>query len=119
MPSGFGGGYVNAGSKTNEQVVVWEKFKKKILLKVKSYNAIANDSLPIYKSVKSNNLEPIIYAFDIKAKSTDSRKCVRQNWMRFGNLHWRIFIDVLEGYCVTCATGLLKDWSITDRSNWG
>ena len=72
LPSGFGGGYVNAGSKTNEQVVVWEQFKKKILLKVKSYNAIANDSLPIYKSVKSNNLEPIIYAFDIQTQNTDS-----------------------------------------------
>ena len=72
LPSNFGGGYVNAGSKTNEQVIVWQKFKKKILLKLKSYNAIANDSLPIYKSVKSNNLEPIIYAFDIKTQNTDS-----------------------------------------------
>jgi hypothetical protein len=72
LPSGYGGGYVNAGSKTNQQVVVWELFKKKILLKVKSYNAIANDSLPISKSVKSNNLEPILFAFDIKTQNTDS-----------------------------------------------
>ena len=67
LPADLGGGYVNAGSKINTQVVVWEKFQNKILLKVKSYNAIANDSLPIYKSVKANNLEPIIYAFDIKS----------------------------------------------------
>ena len=72
IPSNFGGHYLNAGSKTNEQVVVWEKFKKKILLKIKSYNAVANDSLPIYKSVKSNNLEPILYAFDIKTQNKDS-----------------------------------------------
>ena len=72
IPSGLGGGYVNAGSKTNTQVVVWEKYKNKLLLKVRSYNAIANDSLPIYKSVKANNLEPVIYAFDIKVKNTDS-----------------------------------------------
>jgi len=72
IPAGLGGGYVNAGSKINEQVIVWEKFKNNILLKVKSYNAIANDSLPIYKSVKSNNLEPIIYAFDIKTMNKDS-----------------------------------------------
>ncbi|RCS28134.1 DUF5117 domain-containing protein [Polaribacter sp. WD7] len=72
IPSGLGGGYVNAGSKVNTQVVVWEHFKNKILLKVKSYNAIANDSLPIFKSVKSNNLEPIIYSFDIKTQNTDS-----------------------------------------------
>ena len=72
LPAGLGGGYVNAGSKINEQVIVWEQFKNKVLLKVKSYNAIANDSLPIYKSVKANNLEPIIYAFDIKVQNTDS-----------------------------------------------
>lgn len=72
LPAGLGGGYVNAGSKINTQVVVWEKFQNKILLKIKSYNAVANDSLPIYKSVKANNLEPVIYAFDIKAQNTDS-----------------------------------------------
>ena len=72
LPTGLGGGYVNAGSKINTQVIVWEHYKNKILLKVKSYNAIANDSLPIYKSVKANNLEPIIYAFDIKSQNIDS-----------------------------------------------
>ncbi|MGK0413096.1 MAG: hypothetical protein ACJA1B_001298 [Polaribacter sp.] len=72
LPAGLGGGYVNAGSKINTQVIVWEEFQNKILLKVKSYNAIANDSLPIYKSVKANNLEPVIYAFDIKTQNTDS-----------------------------------------------
>ena len=76
IPAGLGGGYVNAGSKTNTQVIVWEKFKKKLLLKVRSYNAVANDSLPIYKSVKANNLEPIIYAFDIKVKNPDSTATV-------------------------------------------
>jgi hypothetical protein len=72
IPAGLGGGYVNAGSKINTQVIVWESYKNKVLLKVKSYNAIANDSLPIYKSVKANNLEPIIYAFDVQSQNTDS-----------------------------------------------
>jgi hypothetical protein len=72
LPAGLGGGYVNAGSKINTQVIVWEQYKNKVLLKVKSYNAVANDSLPIYKSVKANNLEPIIYAFDIKSQNIDS-----------------------------------------------
>ena len=72
IPAGLGGGYVNAGSKINTQVVVWEKYKNKILLKVKSYNAVANDSLPIFKSVEANNLEPIIYSFDIKTQNADS-----------------------------------------------
>jgi hypothetical protein len=72
IPAGLGGGYVNAGSKINTQVIVWETYKNKVLLKVKSYNAIANDSLPIYTSVKSNNLEPTIYAFDVKSQNTDA-----------------------------------------------
>ncbi|WP_147676898.1 zinc-dependent metalloprotease [Algibacter pacificus] len=72
LPSGFGGGYLNAGSKIKTQVLVWEQYKNKILLKIKSYNAIANDSLPIALSVKSNNLEPVLYAFDIEAKTPDS-----------------------------------------------
>ena len=72
IPAGLGGGYVNAGTKVNTQVVVWEQFKNKILLKVKSYNAVANDSLPIFKSVKANNLEPIIYSFDIKTQNSDA-----------------------------------------------
>ena len=76
IPANLGGGYVNAGSKINTQVVIWEQYKNKILLKVKAYNAIANDSLPIYKSVKANNLEPIIYAFDIETQNTDSTAVV-------------------------------------------
>ena len=72
IPAGLGGGYVNAGTKINSQVVVWEKFRNKLLLKVRSFKATAADSLPIYKSVKSNNLEPIIYAFDATIQNTDS-----------------------------------------------
>ena len=72
IPAGLGGGYVNAGTKINTQVVVWEKFRNKILLKVRSYKAIAEDSLPIYKSVRSNNLEPILFAFDATIQNLDS-----------------------------------------------
>ena len=72
IPAGLGGGYVNAGSKMNTQVVVWEEYQNKVLLKVKSYDAIANDSLPIFKSVKANNLEPVLYAFDVSSQNTDS-----------------------------------------------
>jgi hypothetical protein len=49
--SNLGGGYVNAGSETNEQLVIWQRFQDKILIKLKS-NAVANDSLPISISVK-------------------------------------------------------------------
>jgi hypothetical protein len=52
LPSNLGGGYVNAGSETNEQLVIWQRFQDKILIKLKSYSAVANDSLPISISVK-------------------------------------------------------------------
>jgi hypothetical protein len=72
LPSKMGGGYVNAGSETNEQLIVWQRFQDKILIKLKSYNAVAHDSLPISISVRSNNYEPTLFAFDIVAFSKDS-----------------------------------------------
>ncbi|WP_194852456.1 zinc-dependent metalloprotease [Nonlabens antarcticus] len=73
IPSNLGGGYLNAGSKTNEQVVAWERFQDKILLKVKSYSEVALDSTAaIGNSVKVNNYEPTLYAFDILAVNPDS-----------------------------------------------
>jgi hypothetical protein len=65
------GGYVNAGSETNEQLVI----KAKILIKLKSYSAVANDSLPISISVKNNNYDQLV-RFDIVAFSKDSANTV-------------------------------------------
>ncbi|WP_397298917.1 zinc-dependent metalloprotease [Nonlabens ulvanivorans] len=77
IPSNLGGGYMNAGSKTNQQVVAWERFQNKILLKVKSYSEVALDSTAaIGNSVKVNNYEPIMYAFDIETFSADSTATV-------------------------------------------
>ena len=76
LPSNLGGGYVNAGTKTNTRLIQWERFKDKILIKEKSYSAIAEDSLPINISVQSNNFEPTLYAFDIQAISKDSSAVV-------------------------------------------
>ncbi|MEO6347484.1 MAG: zinc-dependent metalloprotease [Aquaticitalea sp.] len=76
LPAGLGGGYTNAGSETNEQMVVWQRFQDKILIKVKSYSSVANDTLPINISVKANNYEPTLYAFNIEAFSKDSTATV-------------------------------------------
>jgi len=76
IPAGLGGGYVNAGSKTNQQVVHWQRFQDKILLKVKSYSNIADSAKAISNSVQINNYEPTLHAFDIKALSTDSTAVV-------------------------------------------
>lgn len=76
IPNGLGGGYMNAGSKTNEQVVHWQRFQDKILLKIKSYSNVADDSKAISNSVRVNNYEPTLYAFDIEAFSKDSTAVV-------------------------------------------
>jgi hypothetical protein len=76
IPSELGGGYVNAGSSANEQLITWEKFQDKILIKVKSFASIANDSLPINISVKANNYEPTLFTFDIATFSKDSTSVV-------------------------------------------
>ena len=72
LPARLGNGYINAGSKTNEQVVRWVKNDKALLLKSVSHSAIASDSLPIFKSVIVNNYEPIIYSFKVEAINNDS-----------------------------------------------
>ena len=66
IPSNLGGGYLNAGSKTNQQIVEWTRFQDKILLKVKSYSEVTRDSTAaITSSVRVNNYDPPLYAFDI------------------------------------------------------
>ncbi len=65
----FGG----AGTKSRpQQVIRWQKMDNKILLRSVSYNSVASEELPIYESVRNNNFEPIVKAFDIKALSKDS-----------------------------------------------
>ncbi|GAB4164230.1 MAG: zinc-dependent metalloprotease [Winogradskyella sp.] len=76
LPANLGGGYVNAGTKTNTRMINWERFRDKILIKEKSSSAVAADSLPIHVSVRANNYEPTLYAFDIKAFSKDSSAVV-------------------------------------------
>ncbi|MEE9364948.1 MAG: zinc-dependent metalloprotease [Cellulophaga sp.] len=76
LPSNFGGGYVNAGTKRNQRMIIWERFQNKILIKEKSYSAVANDSLPIDVSVRLNNYAPTLFAFDIAAFSKDSTAVV-------------------------------------------
>ncbi len=66
------------GEKLNSQVVRWEKKNNKVLLRLVSYDNVANDSLPVYQSVRNSNFEPILHAFDIEALSPDSSGYVIQ-----------------------------------------
>ena len=64
--------YLNAGSKTAQQVIRFEKKGKKILIKQVSYNNIASaEEDPIAISVEENNFAPILAVFDIKNKEKD------------------------------------------------
>jgi hypothetical protein len=71
VPPGFSG-FSSAGSKSAEQVITFSRSKDKILLRKKSYEAIADEELPVYQSVRANNFEPVIASFDIEALSKDS-----------------------------------------------
>ncbi|WP_116126963.1 zinc-dependent metalloprotease [Lewinella sp. IMCC34183] len=69
----FGG----AGMKSRpQQVVRWQKKGEKVLLRSVSYNSVASEELPVYQSVKNNNFEPIVAAFDIKAYGPDSASVI-------------------------------------------
>ncbi|MEL7162595.1 MAG: DUF5117 domain-containing protein, partial [Bacteroidota bacterium] len=69
----FGG----AGTKSRpQQVIRWQKHGKKLLLRSVSYNSVASEDQPIYESVRNNNFEPIVAAFDIKAYGKDSASVV-------------------------------------------
>lgn len=63
--------YVNAGSKTSEQLIHFEKNGKKILITQQSYVNLAQEEDPIKISVEQNNKPPIIAAFEIKNKEQD------------------------------------------------
>ncbi|HET8859676.1 zinc-dependent metalloprotease [Marivirga sp.] len=72
LPDNFGGGYINAGSKLNEQVVRWYKRDKNIDLKVISFQNVSDEESPIYKSVEANNFFPILFSSKIEAINPDS-----------------------------------------------
>jgi hypothetical protein len=59
-----------------EQVVRWQRHEEQLLLRSVSYSSVASEELPIYKSLKNNNFEPIIMNFDIAALSKDSSAIV-------------------------------------------
>lgn len=67
----FGG----AGMKSRpQQVIRWQKVDDQILMRSVSYHSVANETEPIYKSLKMNNFEPVIYSFPVAAYRQDSGK---------------------------------------------
>ena len=78
VPAGFGGGYINAGSKVNEQVVRWYKRGDNIDMKVVSFENQSEEESPIYKSVAANNFFPILFSSKIAAYNKEKNTAVIQ-----------------------------------------
>jgi hypothetical protein len=76
MPNNFGGGYVNAGSKVNEQVVRWYKRGNQVDMKVVSFENQSDPESPINYSVEANNFFPILFSSKIAAYNKDSTAVV-------------------------------------------
>ena len=64
------------GEELNEQVWIWQKRDKQVLLRVPSYDNVAAKGTDMYQSVKNSNLDAILSAFDIKAINKDSASVV-------------------------------------------
>jgi len=62
--------------KMSEQVLSWERFNNKILLKEISYSNYASDSLPIKEAVSNANFEPIIASFKIEVSNEEKNSVV-------------------------------------------
>ncbi|MEX2463325.1 MAG: zinc-dependent metalloprotease, partial [Balneolaceae bacterium] len=75
VPNNFFG-FISSGSKTAEQVIIFEKVRGKVNIRQRSFNSVAPDSLPISRSVRVNNYEPILASFDIEAIGPDSTTTV-------------------------------------------
>ena len=75
VPAGLGA-YVPAGSKTAEQVLRWERDGDRVRLRTQSYTSVADAALPIAQSVRVNNFQPVLAAFDVAAVSPDSAAVV-------------------------------------------
>ena len=60
------------GEKANTQVVRWQKQDKKVLLRIVSYENVADEEEPIYQAVRKSNYEPPVASFGIESLAKDS-----------------------------------------------
>jgi hypothetical protein len=75
VPAGSGG-FQSAGSSLNERLVRWERNGDRMMLRGINVDMIADDSLPIAKSVAQNNYPTVLAAFPVAAISRDSNAYV-------------------------------------------
>ncbi|HSM60358.1 MAG TPA: zinc-dependent metalloprotease, partial [Longimicrobiales bacterium] len=70
------GGLLSAGTSINEQLVRFERSSNRVLMRKWGTQSVAADTLPIYRSVVSNNFAPILASFDVRAFGPDSASSV-------------------------------------------
>lgn len=70
--------FVGGGTKTAEQVIRWERSGDRVLLRTQSFAAVADTTLPVARSVRVNNFQPVVAAIDVEAVSLDSAGCGRR-----------------------------------------
>jgi hypothetical protein len=58
------------GEKTNTHVVRWQRREDDVLLRVVSYENVADEDDPIYEAVRNANFEPILKSFSIKGRDS-------------------------------------------------
>lgn len=74
-PAGLGA-FSASGTVLHQQVLRWERRGERLMLRRASFTNVAGDSTPVARSVRANNLEPIIAVFDIRARGADSSSVV-------------------------------------------
>jgi hypothetical protein len=75
VPAGSGG-FQSAGSSLSERMVRFERLNNNVHLKSISVDSVADESLPISRSVSQNNFAPILAAFPIAAFGKDNASYV-------------------------------------------
>jgi hypothetical protein len=75
VPAGSGG-FQSAGSSVSERMVRFERLNNNVQLKSISVDAVADETLPIARSVSQNNFAPILAAFPIAAFGKDNTSYV-------------------------------------------
>lgn len=71
VPAGVGG-FISAGTSVHERVIRFERNGDRLFAREVTFDAVADQSLPIALSVASNNVGPILAAFPVQAFGADS-----------------------------------------------
>lgn len=116
LPSNYQA-YINAGSKTSQQLIHFKKKGKRILLTQESFVNVAAEEDPISLSVKSNNFPPILAVFTINNTEEDRylidvssyfnddspgfniiRKSIKKEYSMGSNDSKRSFVDSVKSF---------------------